>query len=184
MRPVINSTFVTLDGVVNHMEQWHFDYVDAESDAIALDQLMNAEALLMGRVTYEVYAGAWPGREGAYPDRINAMPKYVVSSTLSEPGWANTTVLTGDLLEDVAKLRDGHGGPILMHGYGPVAKALLGAGLLDEMHLWFHPSLRGIGDASDRLHTEGLSADFDLQRVTPLKSGVVLLSYHRREQTA
>lgn len=183
MRPVINSTFVTLDGVVNHMEKWHFDFVDAESDAIALDQLTSAEALLMGRHTYEVYAGAWPGRDGPYPDRINAMPKYVASTTLRDPDWANTTVLAGDLLEEVAELRGGEGGPILMHGYGPVAKTLLEAGLLDELHLWFHPSLRGVGTAADRLHTDGLSADLDLMGVKTLESGVVLLSYRRQAST-
>jgi dihydrofolate reductase len=91
MRSIVSSTFVSLDGVINHMDKWHFDYVDAESDAFALEQLTASDAMLMGRKTYEVYASAWPNREGAYPGRINELPKYVASSTLTDPTWNNGT---------------------------------------------------------------------------------------------
>src|SRR6476619_4353158 len=87
MGKIVNSTFISLDGVVNHMDRWHFDYIDAESDAFALQQLRDSQAMLMGRNTYDVYAGAWPGRDGEYAERINAMPKYVASSTLQAPSW-------------------------------------------------------------------------------------------------
>jgi dihydrofolate reductase len=176
MRDISNSTFVSLDGVVNHMDTWHFDYVDAESDALALEQLRGADAMLMGRKTYDVYASAWPGRDGEYADAINAIPKYVASTTLTEPPWHNTTVLDGDLVEAVRLLRVQDGGSILMHGYGPVAKALLHADLLTELHLWIHPQLAGVGDEGDLLIDQGLNKKLELTGTRALDSGVVVLT--------
>ena len=118
MRDISSSTFVSLDGVVNHMDKWHFDFVDDESDALALEQLRAADAMLMGRKTYEVYAATWLGREGEYAALINAIPKYVASTTLTGVAWENTTILDGDLIEAASELRNQGGGPILMHGYG------------------------------------------------------------------
>lgn len=120
MGTISNSTFVSLDGVVNHMDKWHFDYMDDESDELAMEQLRAADSMLMGRKTYEVYAGAWPGRNGDHADAINAIPKYVASTTLQDPAWRNTTVLEGDLVETVRALRARDGASILMHGYGPL----------------------------------------------------------------
>jgi dihydrofolate reductase len=177
MRPIINSTFVTLDGVVNHMDKWRFDFADAESDALALEQLAAADAMLMGRHTYEVYAQSWPGRDSQYAERINAVRKHVATTTLTDPTWENTQILDGDLAAEVRRLKAEDGGPILMHGFGPVAKTLLAEGLLDELHLWYHPSFVGVGDADDRLHTNGLSAHLRHTGVRPLSSGVVVLSY-------
>jgi dihydrofolate reductase len=94
---------------LNHLDRWHFDYVDAESDAFALEQLRASDALLMGRHTYDVYAGVWPGRDGEYADRINAMTKYVASTTLTTADWANTTILDGDLADAVTRLRAASG---------------------------------------------------------------------------
>jgi dihydrofolate reductase len=177
MRRIINDTFVTLDGVVNFMDKWHFDYVDDETHEITLERIRSSDALLMGRHTYDVYASAWPERAGEYPDHINAITKYVVSSTLTNPTWENTTVVSGDLLDFVRELKTTAGESILMHGFGPVAKSLVKAGLLDELNLWFHPALVGLGDANDRLHTDGLLAIFEHIGTRTLKSGVVILSY-------
>jgi len=177
MRRLISSTFVSLDGVINHMEKWHFDFVDDESNALALEQLHEADALVMGRRTYEAYASVWPGRDGPYPERINAMPKYVASTTLVDPAWENTTVLAGDLVDAVAALKREPGQAVLMHGYGPVAKALARAGLLDELHLWVHPMLAGVGTLDDTLLSDGLTARLSLLGARPLGSGVVVLSY-------
>lgn len=179
MRSIVNSTFVSLDGVVNHMQTWHFDYVDPESDALAMDQLAASDAMLMGRETYDVYAPAWSTRDGEYANRINALPKYVVSSTLTDPQW-NASVISGDVVEQVRALKQGDGGPILMHGFGPVVKTLLGAGLLDELHLWFHPVLAGVGGKDELLHTDGLTVSFDHADTRVLKSGVVVLSYRAK----
>ena len=178
MRKIVNSTFVSLDGVVNHMEKWHFDYVDSESDALALEQLEASDALLMGRKTYEIYASVWPSRDGVFADGINSIAKYVVSSTLEEATWTNTTVLNGDLVENVRTLKSQVGGSILMHGYGPVAKTLLEAGLLDELHLWVHPVLAGVGDGEDLLLHPGLNKVLTLSDSRRMKSGVVVLSFH------
>jgi dihydrofolate reductase len=177
MGKIVNSTFVSLDGVINHMDRWHFDFVDDESDAFALQQLRDSDAMLMGRHTYEVYAGAWPGRDGDYADRINAVAKYVASTTLQAPEWANTTVLDGDLTEAVTRLKQATERTILMHGYGPVAKTLVRHGLLDELVLWVHPMLAGVGTPSDMLISDGLNVRLTLADVKTLSSGVVILSY-------
>jgi dihydrofolate reductase len=182
MRSIVNSTFVSLDGVVNHMDKWHFNYVDSETDAFALDQLMASDAMLMGRKTYDVYASAWPNRDGVYAEKINSLPKYVASSSLTEPTWHRTTVLSGDLVESVRNLKAEPGGPILMHGYGPVAKTLLGAGLLDELHLWVHPVLAGAGAAEDLLLHAGLNVVLQPAGQHTFKNGVIVLSYHARNE--
>jgi dihydrofolate reductase len=177
MGKIVNSTFVSLDGVINHMDRWHFDFVDAESKAIALQQLRDSDAMLMGRHTYDVYAGAWPDRDDDLADRINAMTKYVVSNTLKTADWANTTVLEGDLIEAVTKLKQDPDLDILMHGYGPVAKTLMRHGLLDQLFLWVHPILAGIGASDDLLLSEGLNKRLTLLDIQRLTSGVVILSY-------
>ena len=177
MGKIVNSTFISLDSVINHMDRWHFDFVDGESDTFALQQLRDSDALLMGRLTYEVYASAWPGRDGDYADLINRMPKYVASTTLQAAGWAGTTVLDGDLVEEVTKLKQNTERNILMHGYGPVAKTLVRHGLLDELVLWVHPMLAGVGTPNDMLISDGLNRRLTLLDVKTLTSGVVLLSY-------
>jgi dihydrofolate reductase len=177
MRPVINSTFVSLDGVVNHMEKWHFDYVDDESDAIALEQVSAGGAILMGRNTYEIYAAAWPSMKSPVADVLNRMPKYVVSTSITKPTWENTTVIADDPIGRIRAMREDPGDPILMHGFGPLAKELLREGLLDELHLWVHPVLAGVGGPDDVLLTPGLNVTLTHTGTRPLSSGVVLLSY-------
>jgi dihydrofolate reductase len=176
MGKIINSTFVSIDGIINHMEAWHFGYSDDESEQIALEQIQASEAMLMGRHTYEVYASAWPGRDGVYPELINGIPKYVASTTLDKPDWNNTTVIKGDLVAEVTKLKQ-QGGDILMHGFGPVANTLMTNGLLDVLHLWVHPHFAGVGGPGDLLLNEGNNTRLELLDTRILKSGVVMLSY-------
>jgi dihydrofolate reductase len=176
MGKIINSTFVSIDGVINHMEAWHFDYIDDETAQITLEQITASDAMLMGRHTYEVYAEAWPQRDGAYPDKINSIRKYVASTTLEKADWNNTTVLDGDLVAEVAKLKE-QGGDILMHGFGPVAHTLITNGLLDVLHLWVHPRFAGVGGPGDLLLNEGTNTRLELIGTRSLESGVVLLSY-------
>jgi dihydrofolate reductase len=176
MGKIINSTFVSIDGVINHMEVWHFDFVDDESEQIALEQLQASEGLLMGRNTYEVYASAWPHRDGELAGTINSMPKYVASTTVDKADWNNTTVIKGDLVAEVAKLKQ-QGGDILMHGFGPVANTLITNGLLDVLHLWVHPHFAGIGGPADLLLNEDNNTRLELIGTRILKSGIVLLSY-------
>lgn len=174
---VVNSTFISLDGVINKMEAWHFDYISDETSEITLEQLRAADAMLMGRTTYEVYAGAWPNRDGEYPELINAIPKYVASTTLKDPEWNNTTVIEGDVVEFVRELRGKPGGDILMHGFGPVAGELMKNGLLDVLHLWVHPKLAGVGEPSDLLLRPGVNSALTLTGNRALANGIVLLSY-------
>lgn len=176
MRTISSSTFISLDGVINHMDKWHFDYIDEESDALALEQIQAADAMLMGRHTYEVYAAAWPGRDGAYADAINGIRKHVASTTLTDPAWNNSTVVTGDLLEAARELRSQDGSSILLHGFGPVARALLQSDLLDELHLWVHPQLAGVGGSNDLLLHAGLAKKLELTGVRQMTSGVVVLT--------
>src|SRR5947209_4354464 len=144
MGKVVVSQFITLDGVVEdpggseNMDRggWAFKYERGpEGDKFKLDEVMTSPALLLGRVTYEGYAEAWPSREGEFADKFNNMPKYVVSSTLEAPDWKNTTVLNGDLAEEVAKLKQEHEGDIVVHGSAILAQALLERDLVDELRL-------------------------------------------------
>src|SRR6476646_3074317 len=114
MGNVIVSQFITVDGVVEdpggsedfERGGWAFEFNRGDDgDQFKLDEVMSAEALLLGRTTYEGFAAAWPSREGEFAEKFNNMPKYVVSSTLSEPEWNNSTVLNGDVVEEVGKLR-------------------------------------------------------------------------------
>ena len=177
MRQIVNSTFVSLDGVINHMDRWHFDFIDDELEALALDQMRASDALLLGRHTYDIYASAWPARDGELADRINAIAKYVASTTMQTADWTNTTIIGGGLVEEVTKLKDAHGKNILMHGYGPVAKTLMRHGLLDELCLWVHPVLAGVGTIDDMIWAEDVHARLALKDVRALASGVVMLTY-------
>lgn len=177
MRRIVNSTFISLDGIINHMDAWHFAYINDEQNEIAMEQLNSGDSLLMGRKTYDVYAPAWSSRDNEMANRINSMKKYVASSTLEEADWNNSTVIKGDLVEEVTKLKKEPGGDIVMHGFGPVAKTLLANGLLDELHLWVHPQFAGVGTREDMLFSEGDNSKFELLGTRTLGSGVVLLSY-------
>jgi dihydrofolate reductase len=177
MRRIVNSTFVSLDGVINHMDRWHFDFIDDELEAIALEQFRDSDGLLLGRHTYDVYASAWPGRDGELADRINAIAKYVASTTMPAADWTNTTIIRGDLVEEVTKLKNDDGANILMNGYGPVAKTLMRNGLIDELCLWVHPVLAGVGTTDDMIWGEEVHARLALKDVKTLASGIVTLTY-------
>jgi dihydrofolate reductase len=159
------------------MDRWHFDFIDDEQTALALDQVREGDALLFGRHTYDAYASAWPGRDGELADLINAMAKYVASTTMQTADWTNTTIIGGDLVEEVTKLKDEDGKNILMHGYGPVAKTLMRNGLLDELCIWVHPVLAGVGTTGDMIWGEDVYARLALEDVKTLASGVVMLTY-------
>jgi dihydrofolate reductase len=177
MRRIVNSTYVSLDGVIEHLEKWHFDYVDDDVHGLVWDQLSVSDALLMGRKSYEEHAGAWPEMTGKTADKINAMEKYVASTTMSRAEWNNTTVIEGDLVEQVTELKGKPGKDILMWGFGPVAATLLEHGLLDELCLWVHPVLAGVGEPGDLLLRPGTSSRMELVDNRIFGSGIVVLSY-------
>jgi dihydrofolate reductase len=151
---IVVTEFVSLDGGVEdpggseHFERggWAFETDRGpEGDRFKLDETMASEALLLGRVTYEGFAASWPSREGEFADRFNSMPKYVVSSTLQDPEWNNTTVLTGDVVEEAAKLRQERDGDIVVHGSARLVQTLLDHDLVDELRLMVFPVVLGAG---------------------------------------
>ena len=154
MGRIVVTEFVSLDGVMEdpggaedyRHGGWTFE-IDRgpEGNKFKLDEALDAEALLLGRVTYEGFAAAWPSREGDFADKFNTMPKYVVSSTLEKPDWSNSTVLKGDLADEVEKLRRKHDGDVVVHGSARLAQALLEHGLVDELRLMVFPVVLGSG---------------------------------------
>jgi dihydrofolate reductase len=177
MRKIITSTFVSLDGFIDNPHLWSLNFWSDEAGQYAHAQLFASDILLMGRVTYEGFAAAWPGRAGAddFTDRINAMDKYVVTSTLDKADWNNTTIIPGDdLIAEVRRLKEQPGGDILIYGCGQLTDALRENGLLDEYRLWMHPVTVGEGQ---RLFREGTKAKFTLTNTETFASGVTILTY-------
>jgi dihydrofolate reductase len=151
---IVVTEFVSLDGVVEapgggedfKHGGWSFEIARGdEGDKFKLDETLSSDALLLGRVTYEGFAAAWPSREGEFADKFNTMPKYVVSSTLENPEWENTTVLKGDVAEQVAKLRRELDGDIVVHGSPRLVQSLIEHDLVDEFHLMMFPVVLGSG---------------------------------------
>ena len=185
MGKIVVSQFMTLDGVVEdpggseNFERggWAFAFSRGdEGDRFKLDEVMAADALLLGRTTYEGFAAAWPSREGEFADKFNGMTKYVVSTTLSDPEWSNSAVISGDVAAEVAKLKEQPGGDILVNGSVRLVQALTEAGLVDEYRLMVFPVILGsgkrlFGSTSDQLAL-GLG---ECRAVGP--DGVVILTY-------
>jgi dihydrofolate reductase len=154
MGRIVVTEFISLDGVVEapgggeefRHGGWSFEVErGAEGDQFKLDETMGSAALLLGRRTYEGFAAAWPSREGEFADKFNSMPKYVVSSTLKDPEWTNTTVLAGDLAEEVGRLKREQDGDVVVHGSPQLVQALLDQGLIDELRLMVFPVVLGAG---------------------------------------
>jgi dihydrofolate reductase len=182
VRKIISSTFISLNGVIKNPQNWHFDSFDEAGQAFAVEQLRASDALLMGRETYDSYAQAWPTRSGdPMSDQINAMRKYVVSSTLERPTWANTVVIADNVAEEIKRLKNEPGEDILQHGFGDVTYLLLEHGLLDEVVLWFHPIFVGSAKPEDLLFRECADTTFDLVSTDVHKGGIVILSYRVRK---
>ena len=184
MGKIIVTEFVSLDGVMEDPGGaegyvhggWALEIARGdEGDKFKLDETMAADALLLGRRTYEGFAEAWPAREGEFADKFNSMPKYVVSSTLHSPEWNNTTVLDGDLPASVAKLRDEHKGDIVVHGSAQLVQGLLEHDLVDELRLMVFPVMLGSGK---RLFGEsGDKKRFRVADSRTVGDGVAILIY-------
>jgi dihydrofolate reductase len=153
MRKLIVTEFVTLDGVMEapggeptHPHSgWVFDYLGEEQNAFKLQEVLEADAHLIGRVTYESFAGAWPQRTGEFADKMNSMRKYVVTTTLGELGWNNSTPIRSNVAEEVAKLKHEDGGPILVAGSRTLVQTLMAHDLVDEYRLMVFPVVLGSG---------------------------------------
>ena len=164
MGRIVVTEFVSLDGVMEapgggedfEHGGWTFE-IDRgeEGDKFKLDEALDADALLLGRVTYEGFAAAWPSVEGEFADKFNSMPKYVVSSTLDGAEWNNSTVLEGDVVAEVSALRQELDGDIVVHGSAQLVQTLLEHDLVDELRLMVFPVVLGtgkrlFGDTSDK----------------------------------
>jgi dihydrofolate reductase len=156
MGKIIISENVSLDGVVQDPTGeegfrhggWFRQIGDKDREAwakVLLDEALGAEAMLLGRRSYEFFAGRWPSRSGDYADRLNSMPKYVVSSTLEEPKWTNTTVLKGDVVSEVSKLKEELARDIVVYGSPQLVHTLMEHDLADELRLMIYPVVVGAG---------------------------------------
>jgi dihydrofolate reductase len=183
MGRIVVTEFVSLDGVMQDPGGGDFEHAGwtfeidrgADGDGFKLDETLGTEALLLGRVTYEGFAAAWPSMQGEFADKFNGMPKYVVSSTLQRPEWNNSTVLEGDVLEAVSKLRERTEGDIAVHGSAQLVQTLVEAGLVDELRLMVFPVILGAGK---RLF--GATSDKKRLRLADSKmvgDGIAILTY-------
>jgi dihydrofolate reductase len=191
MGRIVVTEFVSLDGVVEDPGGaedfkhggWSFEFSRGEEgDKFKLDETLEAEALLLGRVTYQGFADAWPSRDDEFADKFNNMPKYVVSSTLENPEWNNSTVLKGDVAEEVSKLKQDQDGDIVVHGSPQLVQTLLEHDLVDELRLMVFPVVLGSGK---RLF--GDTRDKKRLRLTDSKTvgdGVAILIYEPVREAA
>src|SRR3954454_3348436 len=184
MAKLVVSQFITADGVVEdpggaedfEHGGWAFQFErGAEGDRFKLDEVMGSDALLLGRRTYEGFAAAWPSREGEFADKFNGMQKYVVSTTLENPPWNNSTVIAGDVPERVAELRKRHDGDILVNGSARLLTTLLDHDLVDELRLMVFPVVLGKGK---RMFGDSSKKPLRLVESRPVgDDGVVILIY-------
>jgi dihydrofolate reductase len=184
MGRIVVSEFVSVDGVMEAPggepgyahSGWVLRFQVPAQVEYKLEEVLAAEALLIGRRTYDSFAGAWRQREGEFADRMNAIPKYVASTTLTDPEWSNTTVLDDDVTEAVAKLKAGLRSDILVAGSRSLVNTLAHHDLIDEYRLMVFPIVLGSGM---RLFDETPDATtLDLVDTRPLESGTVILTYH------
>jgi dihydrofolate reductase len=185
MRRIVVTEFVSLDGVMEDpggsegtpFGGWTFKFPDPEGMKYKLDELFAHDAMLLGRVTYDGFAEAWPGRtdDVGFADRMNTMPKYVVSTTLREASWSNSTVISGDVAARVAELRETPGNDILVVGSRRLVQFLMDVDLVDEYRLMVFPIVLGGGA---RLFGPAPAVPIlHLVAVQPLASGSVILTY-------
>jgi dihydrofolate reductase len=189
MGKIIVTEFVSLDGVIEdpggaegfEHGGWSFEFDRGEDgDKFKLDEALESDALLLGRVTYQGFAEAWPSRDGEFADKFNQMPKYVVSSTVDGSEWSNSTVLGGDVVEEVSKLRQTQDGDIVVHGSARLVQTLIANDLVDELRLMVFPVVLGSGK---RLFGE--TGDRKTLRLADSKTvgddGVAILIYERAD---
>ena len=178
MGKIVITENVSLDGLADgrRLFDW-IGQVKGEAAQFLLDEARGSEALLLGRLSYEFFAARWPSRGGEYADRLNSMPKYVVSSTLSEPDWNNSTVLTGDVVEEVTKLKEQLAGEIIVPASYQLGRTLLEHDLVDELRLVVFPVVLGAGE---RMFS-GVSERRPLRlvRTQTIGDGLVFLTYER-----
>jgi dihydrofolate reductase len=177
MRRLVVTEFVSLDGVMEAPDQWHFPFWSDEMGAYKCREVMQSDALLLGRTTYESMAGAWPGYEDeiGFADRMNSMPKYVVSTSIDTAEWANSHVIGANVVDEVRRLKQEDGQDILLAGSKSLIDSLVDEDVIDAWRLMIHPVVVGRGTRvfGDREIPQSLS----LTSVEPLPNGVLVLTY-------
>jgi dihydrofolate reductase len=175
MRSINAWLFMTLDGVVEAPENWVMP--DDEMFAAITAGYADADALLLGRRTYEIFAASWPerGNDVDNAEWMNTTRKYVASTTLTSPQWQNTSVIEGDIAKAVAEIKSQPGKNVIVNGSATLVRSLLDAGLLDELRLYMHPVLLGKG--AQLFDSAGAQVELTLADTRPYKNGVVSLTY-------
>ena len=182
MRKIVAGLFISLDGVYEAPEMWHFPYFNGEMGAAVGAQMAESDCMLLGRVTYEEFAAYWPsqtsdGEAGEMAGFMNDTPKYVVSSTLKSVEWKNTTLIDGtNAADELTRLKQQPGKDISITGSGTLVRTLLRAGLLDELRLLVHPIVVGHGK---RLFDDGEQVALTLADSQTFSTGVLALTYQR-----
>jgi dihydrofolate reductase len=184
MGRIIVTEYISIDGVIEapggdedyeHVG-WVFEHERGqEGQKFKDDETFAAEALLLGRTTYDGFAVAWPTFEGELADKMNGMPKYVISKTLVDPAWNNTTVLPGDAIEEATALKQKLDGDILVHGSAQLSQALFAAGLVDELRLMVFPVVLGSGKTL--FDGNGPKLRMPLREAKTVGDGIAILTY-------
>jgi dihydrofolate reductase len=177
MRKVVATEFITLDGVIEAPHEWSFPYWGDEIAKFKLDETFASDALLLGRVTYLAFAESWPDRtdDSGFADRFNSLPKYVVSTTLTEGSWNNSHIIRDNVVAEIEKLKQGSGGDLVIHGSGKLVNSLVPANIIDEYRLLLYPIVLGKGQ---KLFEDGVKTNLTLVESKTYPSGVVSLTYH------
>ena len=184
---IVVTEFVSLDGVMEapggedfKYPGWSFEFDRGDDgNRFKLDETRQADALLLGRRTYESFAGAWPNREGEFAEKFNAMPKFVVSTTLKDPEWQGTTVLdSGDATAQVTKLKQEFDGELQVPGSHRLVQELIAADLVDQINLMIFPVILGTGKKA--IEETPDRRDFQLKEAKAVGDGVVVLIYERK----
>lgn len=177
MRKVIVSTLMTLDGKYDAAQRFTIPFDHEDSNQYHADLLAGADGLLLGRTTYQMFAALWPPRAAGsapYADTLNGMAKYVVSDTLKELPWENSHLLTGDLAENVTKLKEQDGGDLVVYGSPSLVRGLQEHGLVDEYQFLLHPVMLGNGPS---LMDGGVRVNLEHVETKPISHGVLALTY-------
>jgi dihydrofolate reductase len=176
MGDIIVTEFLSLDGVMEAPEKWSSKYWNDEIAAFKDEELRSSDAHLLGRATYQIFAGAWPSRTGEFADLFNSLPKYVVSTTLKDATWKGSHIIRSNVAEEVAKLRPKHSGNILVAGSAQLVDTLLQHELVDELRLLVYPLVLGAGK---RLFPGGMKKTLKLAEIARFGGDVVLLRYRK-----
>jgi dihydrofolate reductase len=178
MRKLVLTAFMSLDGVIEDPGQWQGGMFDDDATRIVRERILRSDVILMGRGTYDIFAGAWPDAPSdPFVDRINSLPKYVASTTLDKAEWHNTTIIAKDVEGRVAELKEEDGGDILIYGVGGLAHSMLQAKLVDEIEIWVHPVLLGKPDPAGLLAREGSGSALKLTSTEITSSGIIVCCY-------